>query len=449
MKHIKHTGFALMLLLMLPLAAMLVSAEEVYNIDKVFVNGVQVDGDRAQVEIGQDVEVVVEVLATQMLNEARDAKVTVEIDGYEHDAIRESTDVFTLSPGNVRYRKTLNLELPTNMEGDTYTLYVRVSDRLDTVEKTFMLYVEQTRHLIDLLGVSVTPTPYVNAGDVAIVKVRLGNVGAKTEENVKVVAAVEALKVYDVEWLDLVPSEIVGDDEEDSETVMLLLPIPEETETGVYEVAVGVSYNDGYKNTAVKTTFNVKGVEKEEPTVASADGTPAAPVIDAKPVDPAKALVIAIDATSQTVSQGKETAYKISLSNLGASEKLLTFSAAGAQLFGDVRVDPSTLTIPGGQKADVYVYAKAKKDAEAKTHTFTVRVMDGEKLAKELLLSASVEEAVADEKSGNLLPLDDETLKIAFIVLVVVLIVIGLLIAFRRVRGEDYPIEPLEERTYY
>ncbi|MBU2638950.1 MAG: hypothetical protein KJ955_08300 [Nanoarchaeota archaeon] len=417
---------------------------ETYIIDKVIVNGVEVDGDKAQVEIGQEVEVIVELLSGTALNEARDAKVTVEIDGYEHESIRESTGMFTVSPGNVRYRKTLNLELPTNMEADTYTLYVRVTDRLETVEKRFTLYIEPTRHLVDIVGVSVTPQPYVEAGETATIKVRLENVGAMTEDNVEVVAEIASLGVRDRDWIDLVPSEIVGDDEEKSETVELFLPIPKNAKTGEYELAVGIAYDDGYETLIVTTKLNIKGEEKAEAAEEEEGDEPVSE--EQKPaVDPAKALVISFDTTSQSVTLGKETAYKVTVSNLGSEARTVSLSAAGAQLFADIRVDPTFMTIEGGQKADAYVYAKAQADAELKTHSFTLRVLDGEKLYKEVQLSLGVEEAVPEKQSM----LDEDMLKIGFIVLVVVLIIVGLLIAFKRVRGSDYPLEPIEERTYY
>ncbi|HII15781.1 MAG TPA: hypothetical protein HA362_05720 [Nanoarchaeota archaeon] len=447
MNKLKQFGAIFMLIALAAVMAFSASAQESYVIDKVFVNDVEVDGDSAQVDIGQSVEVVVELKASENLTESRDAKVTVELDGYEHDTIRESTDMFTVSPGNVRYRKTLVLEIPSDMEEDTYTLYVRVSDRLETVEKQFTLYAEKTRHLIDLIGI-VVPTPYVNAGTTASVKVRLENVGAKTEDSVKVVAAIEKLGLSDVEWVDLVPSEIIGDDEEESETVTLLLPIPKETPTGEYELAVGIAYNDGYKTSVAKTTINVKGVAKEEKKEETGMGAATSVSEPAKPLPPEKALVLAFDTTSQSAELGKEVAYKITISNMGADAKTLSLSTAGAQLFADARIDPSFLTIEGGQKADAYVYAKVKDDAELKTSQFTLRVKDGEKLFKEVQLSLTAEAAKAVEKS-SFLSLEDDTLKLTFIVLVIILIVVGLLIAFRRVRGNDYPLEPIEERTYY
>ncbi len=443
MDKTKHFMALLMLIALLAVTAFSASAQESYVIDKVIVNGVEIDGDKAQVEIGQEVEVIVELLSGQNLTEARDTKVTVEIDGYEHESIRESTDVFTVSPGNVRYRKKLVLKLPSDMEADTYTLYVRVTDRMETAEKQFRLYAEKTRHLVDLLGIAV-PTPYVNAGSTAVVKVRLENVGAREEENVKIVAAIEKLGVSDVEWVDLVPSESLGDDEEKSETIMLSLPLPKETPTGQYELAVGVAYNDGYKTTIAKTSLNVKGVEKKEETEEDSDA--AAAEAPAAPVDPAKALVVSFDTTSQTVKIGMETAYKVTVSNLGADARTVSLNAAGAQLFADIRIDPTFMEIEGGQKADAYVYAKAQADAELKTHQFTLRVLNDGKLYKEVQLSLGVEEA-APEKGNSIL--DEDMLKIGFIVLVAILIVVGLLIAFKRVRGSDYPLEPIEERTYY
>lgn len=423
------------------------ASAESFVIDRVVVNGIEVDGDKAQVEIGQDVEVVVELTSGVNMTGNKDVKVRAEIDGYEHETISDSSDTFTVSAAYPakRYRKTLNMKLPTDMEAGTYTLYISAYDSVEKVEKTFTLYIEPTRHLLDIKGVAVSPTPFVEAGQTATVKVRLENVGAKDEDNVKVVAAIDALKVYDVEWVELVEREIPGDNEETSETATLYLTIPKDTPSGEYELEVGIAYNDEHDTQVVKTSLYVRGVKVQEEEVE--DESSLTPVIEQKPVNPSKELTLAFDTTSQHVTAGKETAYKLTISNLASESRDITVTASGAQLFADVRVDPSTLTIEGGQKADVYVYAKAKSDAELKVSQFTLRLMNGDKLYKELPLSLGVEEAVVEK--SNWLPFEDDTLKIVFIGLVIILIIVGLLIAFKRVRGDDYPLEPIEERIYY
>ena len=397
MNKSKITLTLLFLVALVSAFAFAASAES-FVIDRVFVNGIEVDGDKAQVEIGQDVEVIVELTSGVNMTGNRDVKVRAEIDGYEHDTISDSSDTFTVSAASpsIRYRKTLNLELPTDMDAGTYTLYISAYDSVEKVEKTFTLYIEPTRHLLEIIGIAVSPQPYIEAGQTATVKVRLENVGAKDEDNVKVVAAIEKLGVSDIEWIELVESEIYGDDEEDSQTAILYLPIPKDTLSGEYELAVGIAYNDEHDTQIVKTTLNVKGVEAKEE--ASTGTVPQTPVIEENPIDPSKELTLAFDTTSQHTAVGKEVAYKLTISNLASTARDITVTSAGAQLFADVRVDPSVLTIEGGSKADVYVYAKPKSDAELKVSQFTLRVMNEDKLYKELSLSLGVEEAVAEKK---------------------------------------------------
>ena len=423
--------------------AVAVSAES-FVIDRVIVNGI--DGDKAQVEIGQDVEVVVELTSGVNMSGNKDVKVRAEIDGYEHETISDVSGTFTVSAAYpaIRYRKTLNLKLPTDMDAGTYTLYISAYDSVEKVEKTFTLYIEPTMHLLDIKGVAVSPSYYLEAGQTATVKVMLENIGAKSED-VKVVAAIEKLGVSDIEWIELVESEIPGDDEETSEMVTLYLPIPKDALSGEYELEVGIAYNDEHDTQIVKTTLNIKGVEPKEE--AKADESPQTPVVEELPVDPSKELTLAFDTTSQHVAVGKEVAYKLTISNLASTARDITLTTAGAQLFADVRVDPSVLTIEGGSKADVYVYAKPKSDAELKVSQFTLRVMNEDKLYKELSLSLGVEAAVAEK--STFLPFEDDTLKMVFIGLVILLIIVGLMIAFKRVRGDDYPLEPVEERIYY
>ncbi|MDD4877990.1 MAG: hypothetical protein PHO02_03060 [Candidatus Nanoarchaeia archaeon] len=405
--------------------------------------------DYISVERGTTLDISVELLTNEALTSECDVKIWAEIGGYEGDEdVRVSSGMFTLRPGipGTRYQRTLELELPNDLEEGDYKLSIRVvSANEPTVETQLNLNVIPSRHLLEIKGV-VVPTPYVEAGQTATVKVRLQNIGARDENNVKVVAAIDKLKVYDVEWIELVETEIPGDDEEDSETAILYLPIPKDAASGEYELEVGIAYNNERDTQVVRTTINIRGVEAKAEAVEEEEEGAQIPVIETKPVDPSKELTLAFDTMSQHIAIGRETAYKLTISNLASESRDITLSAAGAQLFADIRIDPSTLTIEGGQKADVYVYAKPKSDAELKVSQFTLRVMNGDKLYKELSLSLGVEEP---EVKKSFFSLEDDTLKIIFIGLVVILIIVGLLIAFRRVRGEDYPLEPIEERIYY
>ncbi|MFA5888531.1 MAG: hypothetical protein WC852_07520 [Candidatus Nanoarchaeia archaeon] len=426
------------------------ASAESFVIDRVVVNDMDADSnDYISVERGTTADIVVYVKTGENLTSECDVKIRANIDGYE-ESISDSSSMFTITPSNppTKYQRTLNLELPSGMEEGYYNLYVEITSANNpTVEKVIRLDVISQRHLIDILGV-VVPTPYILAGQTAEVEVRLRNEGAKDENDVKVVAAIDALKASAVKWTDLVAYEYVGDDEEDSETITLSLFIPADTVSGEYELAVGIAYNDEHDTQIVKTTINVKGVEVKAEPVKDEDGTQEPVIEEPKtPVDPSKELTISFDTTSQHVAVGKEIAYKLTISNLASTARDITLTSAGAQLFADVRIDPSVLTIEGGSKADVYVYAKPKSDAELKVSQFTLRVMDEGKLYKELSLSLGVEAAAAEK--STFLPFEDDTLKMVFIGLVILLIIVGLMIAFKRVRGDDYPLEPVEERIYY
>ena len=440
---------AVLFLVALVSAFAVAASAESFVIDRVTVNSIDADSnDYISVEKGTTIDIKVEILTGQNLSEECDIKIRANIDGYE-EPISDSSSIFTITPGNppTKYQRTLNLELPSGMEEGYYNLYVEItSANKPTVEKVVHLDVISQRHLLDIKWVAVSPSYYLEAGQTATVKVMLENIGAKSED-VKVVAAIEKLKVYAVEGLELVESEIPGDNEETSEMVTLYLPIPKDALSGEYELEVGIAYNDEHDTQVVKTTVNVKGVEVKEE--AKEDAETQEPVIEEPktPVDPSKELTLAFDTTSQHVSVGKEVAYKLTISNLASTARDIAVMSAGAQLFADVRVDPSVLTIEGGSKADVYVYAKPKSDAELKVSQFTLRVMNEDKLYKELSLSLGVEAPVVEKSS--FLPFEDDTLKMVFIGLVILLIIVGLMIAFKRVRGDDYPLEPVEERIYY
>ena len=439
---------AVLFLVALVSAFAFAASAESFVISKVTVNDIPDAGYNGyiSVERGTTLDIKVEVMPGQNLTSKSDVKIRATIDGYE-ESISDSSGQFSITPSSppTKYQKTLSLELPSDLEEGYYNLYIEITSAKEpNVEKVVRLDVISQRHLLEILGV-VVPTPYVLAGQTANIEVRLKNEGAKDENDVKIVAAIDALNASAVKWTDLVAYEFVGDDEEDSETITLPLFIPAESVSGEYELEVGIAYNGWRDTQVVATKINVKGVEPK--AEAKTGESPQTPVIEEKPVDPLKELTLAFDTTSQHVALGKEVAYKMTISNLASTARDITLTSAGAQLFADVRVDPSVLTIEGGQKADVYVYVKPKSDAELKVSQFTLRVMNENKLYKELSLSLGVEEAVKED--SKFLPFEDDTLKMVFIGLVVLLIIVGLMIAFRRVRGDDYPLEPVEERIYY
>ncbi len=403
-----------------------------YEIVKVKVNGLEVNGDQTSVDIGETVDVDVILKAADNLTESKEVKVKAWLGGYEYGDVEDSSDLFTLNPGVV-YSKSLELELPSDMEPGVYALRVRVFDQSESVMEDYTLYVERERHLVDLVDYNVYPSN-PEAGDVIEITARLDNDGAK-DEDVKLIVEIPGLDVQQKTWID-----VASGDEETTDEIEFRLP--ENVQSGEYELIFRAYYSNGYKFVEKMSILDIRGTEEAD-VVEEDEQDDNVVIEEPEPVE--KELLISLDSTSKTVSSEKESMYKVSLASFDSKNRAITLKVSGAQLFADVRVDPSFLKLEGGQKADAFVFVQMHEDADLGPHTMMLQILEDNKLLKEIQLTAIAEE----EEESSALGLDDSTLKIAFVVLVVILIIIGLLIAFRRVRHDEFPLEPHDERTYY
>lgn len=443
---IKALGMILAVVLaVLALSAFALADEPSYVIDSVEVDGIELDGDQTSVELGDTVKLKVIVKSGLNLTEEKEPKVKVWLYGNDYEEVEAISDTFTIYPVEGYTKQIiLYLDLPTDMETGTYTLHVMVYDQEEYVREEFTLYVERERHLLDsdAFDYDIEPSNYIEAGDYFNVKVRLENVGAKNED-VKVTVEVPGLDILDRKtWLNLYSGESETSDE-------ISLRIPESAETGDYEMIITAYYSEGHKFVERKAMLHVKGVV-QKPVSDSNDDVeekPAETELELGPVELPldEALLISMDSTSMSLARGKEAAFKVSLASFDSVSRLVKFKVKGAQLFADVRIDPSFVQLAGGQKAEAYVYVKMHEDAELKPYNVMLEVTADDKLVQEVQLTL-----IANEKEdgfGNLLK--DSNLKIAFVALVVLLIIIGLLVAFKRIKHDDYPLEPHDDRTYY
>ena len=107
-------------------------------------------------------------------------------------------------------------------------------------------------------------------------------------------------------------------------------------------------------------------------------------------------------------------------------------------------VEPGFLSVGPSESGDLLVKVTPKEDAALGSKVFTARVMADNKLVKEINLNANVSERTSFTGLRK-------TLEVLFAVLVIVLVVLALIIAFRKVRGrEEGPgVETNSEQTYY
>jgi uncharacterized membrane protein len=348
---------------------------------------------------------------------AKDIQVDAEISGYEYDNyedLEDSTHLFDIQPNNTKY-VTLGLALPKKLDKDSYTLRLRITDKnTDALVYNVQLSVEPKRHGLDIEDVAFSPGTSVKAGRSLLASVLLENYGDKTEKDVKVSVSIPALGVSATEYVDVVETENSNIDYED--VPEMFLAIPSTAAAGTYKVDVVVKYDD-LRETLTKS-YNIEVVENEM-------------------FQKSDKLVLAVGPEMQTVTAGKTATYGVALTNAGTASKAYTVQAIAGN--GNALVSEGLVVLSPGQNKVVYVSYTPAADAAAGEQLLSVSIKSGSDALETVTLKANVVAAkVAD--TFNL----RNGLEIALIVLVVLLVIIGLIVGFSRLRKDDE-----EEQTYY
>ncbi len=411
--------FSVMLVFIIGVLALanLVSAQG-YSISDITINGLQSASETIYAERGETLDIAVKLNATA---DVSDVRIKAWIGGYEFGDVQYKTGIFDVESG-VNYIKKLNLEIPDDIDASKdYTLNIEVYDDQDQYEaNTITLRIQETRHLLKIQDVILRPSTEISAGKTLFATVRVENTGDRKEEDIKVTVSIPELGISNRDYIDeLVAEESSGDDEETSASSnQIYLTIPSDAKTGTYNLKVDVEYNKGHDIVSKTEIVNVKGVEQ---------------------VKESKTL-ISIDTSSQKVEPNEQAVYKIMFSNLGKEKGLYSVEVSGAQPYADVRVDPAFITVASESTGEIFVYLKAKQDAEPGVKMFTVKVLAEDKVVKEANLNLEIAKSSLDAKT---------ILMYVFIALIVILIIVGILaIAMRK-----KPEAPLEgssgEQTYY
>lgn len=396
------------------------SASNDYTVSDVEIDGLNAIGKTVYVERDSTLNVDAVLNGT---NEVNDVKVKAWIGGYEYDNIEDVIGPFDLEAGVARAIH-LKLAIPDDLDAsETYTLYIEAYDDVNEYSVSYPVKVEEIRHSLKIQDVIFRPGTTVAPGDYLRAVVRVENLGAKKEEDIKVTVKVPELGISQRDYIDeLVASENTDDsDEETSQSSNeVLVQIPTNAKAGDYEVVVDIEYNRGHDIVSKKSMIHVAGASEEN--------------IEA---------IISIDSTSKQIAKGTETAYKLMFANLGENSEVYSVSVVGAELWANTRVDPAFITVAPGQTGELFVYLNAKEDAEQGNKMFTVKINSGANTVKEITLNADV---TGEEKTnwGSF----KNTLEIAFGVLVALLIILGLVIAFKRPKSGNSIEEP-DEQTYY
>jgi hypothetical protein len=448
---IKMLSLVLVLLIGLVGLTALVSADsDLYEINEIEVEGVtafDVDdaSEDAQVEIELDgtisVEVEIEGTGEDGVTCDEDAdkgeddsciidvKVKAWIGGYEYGDIEDVSSTFDVEPG-VTYTKKLYLELPDDVDledDNTFTLYVEVYDDEEEERETVDVYLERPRHFVDVYDVNFDSS--VDAGDYLDVEVRLENLGEQKEEDIEV--TVELVGVgSDTEYVEELASyEIADEDEEDSESVDLAIRVDDDTASGYYDLVVTVTYDRGHEVVEETFTVWVDGVEADEEVEA----------------EEVAEVTVSLSSDDLDAVAGEATSFTLTFVNTGSASETYTIQVNGESQWGSAEVDPSVVVVSPGETEEVEVTVTPDSD-ESGEQEFTVQILTGDgDLVQEVEMEVNVSEA---ENSG--MGDSSSALKVAFIILIALIIIVGLIVAFRRLNDEDDdPLEPKEGQTYY
>ena len=381
-----------------------------------------VTGNLLVVEEGETLDIEVELRNNGAVN-AEGIEVVARLSGYEHSdrvSTEDSTGLFDVDAGT---RKTVDLELnvPRDLTNGLNTLRVTVLDRNSApIQFNYPIQIESPRHAVAIEDVTFSPGNTVKAGRSLLTTVLVENHGDRTEEDVKVTVAIPELSLSASEFVDEIESD-------DSENVFgdfdggLMLSIPADTAAGEYSVVVTAQYDD-LKET-VKQTFKLTVVGNEQ--FANVDK-----------------LVLAVGPESQTVAAGSKASYGIALTNAGSASKAYTLKVVTGD-WASASLSESLVVLEPNKNAVVYVDVNVAQNAPVGAHIASVSVMSGTEVLETVTLSANVVDAKANSTGKDSVSLRNG-LEIALIVLVVLLVIIGLIVGFSRLRKDDE-----DDKTYY
>lgn len=415
------------------------------------VNGDEVSDNetiRTNIERDQELEITIKLRSYVDLE---NVEVSAYITGYEYNDEDRISDVEVLPSveANVEYLVKLKVKLPQNVEKDDYKLRVSIADRYSALATfNYNLKVSAPKHEVYIKDVILNPAEEVKAGRSLIANVRLKNVGAQDEEDIKIKAEVEELdNVEDTYYMD----ELKADESKTSED--LLLRIPSSTKPGTYTLKVTIEYNNDHDSDTKRVDFRVLESDIATSTTTT---TPQQNTTTTTPpvVNPPQGngVLINYDSNSKVLTQGEGGAiYSVTITNQGATAKSFVIDASGAE-WATVRMSPGNVVVvnPGESKA-VYVYVSANEDAPVGTHEISASIKSGTEVIGTATFKADVVEAGKKSFDQSLFNSILTYLLIALAIVLVLVVVV--LVMTRGNRGAKKKEQKEEEfdtaQSYY
>ncbi len=404
-----------------------------YVIDSVEVDGRTIsesDVNFITVERGDslDVEIWVKGLQSGVGAVRDDVKVKAWIGGYEYGDVAEQTKIFKVEPNGL-YKKTLSVSLPNDIDADTrgnskgYTLHVEAFDGNNEARKSYSLKVDEKRHDLRIVDVIFRPGSVVDAGDMLFTTIRVENMGDNKEEDIQVKLIIPELGFLARDYIDELVPEDNDNDEETSGDVELFGRIPKNAESGDYEARVELIFSRGHEVVSEEFTIVIDG---KDAAVAGAEDS-----------------LISVDSTRKDVKLGESANYKIMIANFGDEAVRYSAEVLGVGSWGSASVDPAFVAVNAGDTGELFVKVTPSVVGE---QSLTVKIKADGQIVKEVNLQTNAVKTGVELRKG---------LEIGFAVLAILLVILGLIIAFTKLRSENGGDEPeIEEekeagQTYY
>jgi len=391
------------------------------NAIDVEINGIPSTSGDVYVETGSVLNIEVDVRGDadgSVVNE-KEVRIMARIDGTDDD-LEAKSDSFLVQEGVVR-TFSLSIDIPEDIDAeDDYKLKVFLLDQDGSdVISQYDLRVEPPKDKLIIKEVILRDENFVSAGGYLFATVRVENQGKFEERDVRIEVSMPELGVKGVSYIDrLEKNDVASNVGDSSSNDELFLRIPKDTKEGSYELVTTVTYDNGRRTSVSKQMVHVDGAS------GSAEDL----------------LNLRADSTLKAVEQGKGAAYTVMFANTGSKSQTYTAQVVGTESWASsARVDPASVTVAAGETGEFVAFVQASDNAEVGRKAFAVRIMSGDEAVGEIKLAADVTKSGYDSVQTALL--------VGFIALIVILVVLGLIIAFQRVRkGDDGTEEP---QTYY
>ncbi len=408
------TVLALFLVSLIPASTM-----ATYNeIDNIYINEVEINGVKtgtmgkiSPIYAGDNVNVKVFWSSTDGNYSPFDVKINIELDDEE-----QNTEFFTVRP-TWSDSETFVFSLPEDMDSKEYTLFIELEDDNGNKEyyNDIILDVINQKHLVEIYDVNFPYGLEVSAGQTFLTSVGVKNIGHENEEDVKVTLTIPELGLYQrSQKFDLFTEQYVESNESDDDDEYkmykdLFVNIPSNTVSGVYEVVVKVDYDD---ETVTQTYSLVIGA-------------------GAVPED----TEISVDFEQQAFARGNGAVYTISF----PTSEDYTVNVEGVSSWGTSMIDMDN--------GKAYIFVSANENAPTGMHNFKVNVLAGSTVVKEFDLTSEIFSGRSNVQNSDI----KEGLQIGFAVLLVILIILGIILAAKKIgKSEDYDESLMDEgETYY